>query len=85
MTTSPKFQRTPRLSRWPSIAGRVGKALGGGWAAAWPTWTKDTAGRKKFRKDVVAQLAKVGLPKPMSPDADNDRARGRSASNWTSS
>ena len=55
------------------------KHWGGGWAAAWPTWTKDTAGRKKFRKDVVAQLAKVGLPKPMSPDADNDRARERSA------
>ena len=60
---------------WPEWA----KHWGGGWAAAWPTWTKDIAGRKKFRKDVVAQLAKVGLPKPMVPDADNDRARERSA------
>ena len=60
---------------WPEWA----KHWGGGWAAAWPTWTKDTAGRKKFRTDVVAQLAKVGLPKPMSPDADNDRARERAA------
>ena len=56
-----------------------GPHWGGGWAAAWPTWTKEIAGRKKFRKDVVAQLAKVGLPKPMVPDADNDRARERSA------
>ena len=55
------------------------KHWGGGWAAAWPTWTKDTAGRKKFRKDVVAQLAKVGLPQPMTPDPDNDRARERAA------
>ena len=66
-----------RLSKhcWPEWA----KHWGGGWAAAWPTWTKDTAGRKKFRTDVVAQLAKVGLPKPMAPDADNDRARERDA------
>ena len=60
---------------WPEW----GPHWGGGWAAAWPTWTKDTAGRKKFRTDVVAQLAKVGLPKPMAPDADNDRAREESA------
>ena len=52
---------------------------GGGWAAAWPTWTKDTAGRKKFKADVVAQLAKVGLPKPMEPDADDQAARARDA------
>ena len=56
-----------------------GPHWGGGWAAAWPTWTKDTAGRKKFRTDVVAQLAKVGLPKPMAPDPENDRARERVA------
>ena len=60
---------------WPEWS----KHWGGGWAAAWSTWTKDTAGRKKFRSDVVAQLAKVGLPKPMAPDLDNDRARARSA------
>ena len=60
---------------WPEW----GPHWGGGWAAAWPTWTKDTAGRKKFRNDVVAQLAKVGLPKPMAPDADNDQARERTA------
>ena len=55
------------------------KHWGGGWAAAWPTWTKDAAGRKKFRSDVVAQIQKVGLPQPMAPDPDNDRARDRSA------
>ena len=55
------------------------KHWGGGWAAAWPTWTKDIAGRKKFRSDVVAQLQKVGLPKPQQPDDDDDRARERSA------
>ena len=33
----------------------------------------------KFRKDLVVHLAKVGLPKPMAPDADNDRAREVSA------
>ena len=60
---------------WPEW----GPHWGGGWAAAWPTWTKDIAGRKKFRSDVVAHLAKVGLPKPMAPDADNDRARELSA------
>ena len=27
----------------------------------------------------MAQLAKVGLPKPMAPDADNDWARERAA------
>ena len=60
---------------WPAWA----KHWGGGWAAAWPTWTKDTAGRKKFHSDVVAQLAKVGLPKPLSPDPENDLARERAA------
>ena len=60
---------------WPAW----GPHWGGGWAAAWATWTKNTAGRKKFRKDVVAQLAKVGLPKPMEPDADDQAARERAA------
>ena len=60
---------------WPEW----GPHWGGGWAAAWPTWTKDAAGRKKFRSDVVAQIQKVGLPQPMAPDADDDRARERSA------
>ena len=56
------------------------KHWGGGWAAAWPTWTKDTAGRKKFRNDVVAQLAKVGLPKPPEPNVEDQAARERSSS-----
>ena len=60
---------------WPEW----GPHWGGGWAAAWSTWTKDASARKKFRTDVVAQLAKVGLPKPMAPDADNDRAWERAA------
>ena len=33
----------------------------------------------KFRKDLVGHLAKVGMPKPLAPDADDDRARERSA------
>ena len=61
---------------WPAWA----KHWGGGWAAAWPTWTKDTAGRKKFRSDVVAQLAKVGLPKPPEPNVEDQAARERSSS-----
>ena len=60
---------------WPAW----GPHWGGGWAAAWSTWTKDIAGRKKFRTDVLAQLAKVGLPQPMAPDADNDWAQERAA------
>ena len=60
---------------WPEW----GPHWGGGWAAAWPTWTKDAAGRKKFRSDVVAQLQKVGLPKLLPPDPENDRARERAA------
>ena len=55
------------------------KHWGGGWAAAWPTWTKDTASRRKFRKDVVAQLQKVGLPRPLPPDPEQDLARQRAA------
>ena len=61
---------------WPAWA----KHWGGGWAAAWPTWTKDAAGRKKFRSDVVAQLAKVGLPKPPEPNVEDQAARERSSS-----
>ena len=56
-----------------------GPHWGGGWAAAWYCWTKDTAGRKKFRKDVVAQLAKVGLPKPQEPTVEDQAARERDA------
>ena len=33
----------------------------------------------KFRKDLVEKLVLAGLPKPIAPDADNDRARERSA------
>ena len=33
----------------------------------------------KFRKDLVGHLAKVGLPKPMAPDPENDLARERAA------
>ena len=35
----------------------------------------------KFRKDLVVHLAKVGLPKPLPPDPENDRAR-ESAAAW---
>ena len=57
-----------------------GPHWGGGWAAAWPTWTKDTASRKKFKADVVAQLLKMGLPKPMEPNPEDQAARERSSS-----
>ena len=60
---------------WPTW----GPHWGGGWAAAWSTWTKDTPSRKKFRKDAVAQFVKVGLPKPVPPDPDNELARQRSS------
>ena len=60
---------------WPAWS----KHWSGGWAAASATWTKNTASRRKFRKDVVAQLQKVGLPQPLPPDPENDRARERAA------
>ena len=61
---------------WPEWS----KHWGGGWSAAWATWTKDTAGRRKFKADVVAQLSKVGLPKPMEPNVEDQAARERSSS-----
>ena len=78
--SSPKSQRTPRLSRWPSIAGRSGKSIGAA-AGLLPgrPGPKTRLAERSSGTDVVAQLAKVGLPKPMSPDADNDRARERAA------
>ena len=62
---------------WPAWE----KHWDGGWTAAVSCWTKDTASRKKFRKDVVAQLAKVGLPKPMAPNAEDQAAR-KSTAEW---
>ena len=43
--------------------------------AALKTCTKDTAGRVKFRKDLVDKLMLAGLPKPQEVDADNEWAR----------
>lgn len=56
---------------WPEW----GPHWGGGWTAAWATWTKDIASRQKFLRDAVAQLAKVGPPKPYQPDEDAVFAR----------
>ena len=49
----------------------------GGWTAAWATWTKDRDQRQKFLRDAVDKLAQVGLPKPVTPDHDDDLARQR--------
>ena len=56
-----------------------GPAWGGGWAAAWAVWTKNNAGRKKFRADAVMHLMKVGLPKPKQADPEEEWARHRTS------
>ena len=53
------------------------KHWGGGWAAAWSTWTKDTAGRKKFKADAPMHLAQVGLPQLQEPNVEDQAARER--------
>ena len=55
------------------------KHWGGGWAAAWSTWTKDTAGRKKFKADSPMHLAQVRLPQPMEPNVEDQAARESTA------
>ena len=52
-----------------------GPHWGGGWSAAWSVWTKDTSSRKKFRKDAVRHLQKVGLPVAQSIDREAEWAR----------
>ena len=66
---------------------QVGKHCWPAWAKHWDldlagaivVWTKTPASRRKFRKDAVMHLVKVGLPKPPVIDPDQERARGRSA------
>ena len=48
-------------------------------AGAIVVWTKTPASRRKFRKDAVMHLVKVGLPKPPVIDPEQERARGRDA------
>ena len=44
-------------------------------AGAIVVWTKTPASRRKFRKDAVMHLVKVGLPKPPVIDPEQERAR----------
>ena len=67
---------------------QVGKHCWPAWSKHWDldlagaivVWTKTEASRRKFRKDVVMHLGKVGLPKPLEPDVEDQAARERSSS-----
>ena len=77
------LSETPR----PFEIEQVGKHCWPAWSKHWDldlagaivVWTKTEASRRKFRKDVVMHLVKVGLPKPPVIDPEHDRARERSA------
>ena len=66
---------------------QVGKHCWPAWSKHWDldlagaivVWTKTPASRRKFRKDAVMHLVKVGLPKPPVIDPEQERARGRDA------
>ena len=66
---------------------QVGKHCWPAWSKHWDldlagaivVWTKTPASRRKFRKDAVMHLVKVGLPKPPVIDPEQERARGRAA------
>ena len=66
---------------------QLGKHLWPAWSKHWDldlagaivVWTKTPASRRKFRKDAVMHLVKVGLPKPPVIDPEQERARGRDA------
>ena len=58
---------------------QVGKHCWPAWSKHWDldlagaivVWTKTEASRRKFRKDVVMHLGKVGLPKPKQADPED--------------
>ena len=64
---------------------QVGKHCWPSWSKHWNldlagaivVWTKTDASRRKFRKDVVMHLGKVGLPKPKQADPEQEAARER--------
>ena len=64
---------------------QVGKHCWPAWSKHWDldlagaivVWTKTEASRRKFRKDVVMHLGKVGLPKPKQADPEDQAARER--------
>ena len=66
---------------------QVGKHCWPAWSKHWDldlagaivVWTKTPASQRKFRKDAVMHLVKVGLPKPPVIDPEQERARGRAA------
>ena len=66
---------------------QLGKHLWPAWGKHWDldlagaivVWTKTPASRRKFRKDAVMHLVKVGLPKPPVIDPEQELARGRTA------
>ena len=76
------LSETPR----PFEIEQVGKHCWPAWSKHWDldlagaivVWTKTEASRRKFRKDVMMHLVKVGLPKPPVIDPEHDRARERS-------
>ena len=77
--SSPKSQRTPRLSRWPSIAGRSGRSIGAaaGLLPGRPGPKTRLAERSSAKTLWPSSLRLVCLSQ--APDADNDRARERAA------
>ena len=66
---------------------QLGKHCWSAWSKHWDldlagaivVWTKTPASRRKFRKDAVMHLVKVGLPKPPVIDPEQEWARGRAA------
>ena len=66
---------------------QVGKHCWPAWSKHWDldlggaivVWTKTEASRRKFRKDVVMHLRKVGLPRPQQADPEQELARERAA------
>ena len=66
---------------------QLGKHCWSAWSKHWDldlagavvVWTKTPASRRKFRKDAVMHLVKVGLPKPPVIDPEQERARGRTS------
>ena len=71
---------------------QVGKHCWPAWSNHWNldlagaivVWTKTDASRRKFRKDVVMHLVKVGLPKPKQADPEQEAARSGAGWLWTS-
>ena len=80
-TWLPETPRDAEQIKW------LGKHCWSVWSKHWEldfdgamkVWTKDDTSRRKFRQDVVMHLVKVGLPKPVEPDPENELAKKRTA------